>query len=40
MGQFIAGGDEYGSVHSWKEKIKTRNAKDWKEEVNSKSALK
>ena len=31
---------EYGSVHSWKEKIKMRNEKDWEEEVSSKSTLK
>ena len=33
-------GSEYGSVHSWKEKIKKRNEKDWEEEVSSKSTLK
>ena len=33
-------GSEYGSVHSWKEKIKVRNEKDWEEEVSSKSTLK
>ena len=27
-------------VHSWKEKIKMRNEKDWEEEVSSKSTLK
>ena len=31
---------EYGSVSSWKEKIKMRNEKDWEEEVSSKSTLK
>ena len=31
---------EYGSVLSWKEKIKMRNEKDWVEEVSSKSILK
>ena len=32
-------GNEYGSVCSWKEKIKMRNEKDWVEEVSSKSTL-
>ena len=29
----------YGSVHSWKEKIKMRNEKDWVEDVSSTSTL-
>ena len=33
-------GSEYGSVCSWKEKIKMRNKKDWEEEVSSKTTLK
>ncbi len=33
-------GSEYGSVYSWKEKIKIRNEKDWVKEVSSKSTLK
>ena len=33
-------GSEYGSVHSWKERVKMRNEKDWEEEVSSKSTLK
>ena len=33
-------GSEYRLVHSWKEKIKVRNEKDWEEEVSSKSTLK
>ena len=33
-------GNEFGSVHSWKEKIETRNKKDWEQEVSSKSTLK
>ncbi len=32
--------NEYRSVHSCKEKIETRNKKDWEEEVSSKSTLK
>ena len=30
---------ECGSLHSWKEKIKMRNEKDWVEKVSSKSTL-
>ena len=33
-------GSEYEPVHSWKERIKMRNDKDWVEEVSSKSTLK
>ena len=33
-------GSEYGSVCSWKEKVKKINEKDWMEEVSSRSTLK
>ena len=33
-------GNDYGSVHNWKENIKMkRNEKDWEEEISSKSTL-